>query len=134
MKKLALLLTLFSFLSTYSQTSELISVLTKEARKSCVDGDYKKFEKYCKKIGQEKEQFKTYSLYVSKQKDDFNYIIKGVKSEADYYKKIYFALEEILNPNIHVEYYVYKKYTALTQYHDDGTTVGVFIFADAPRN
>ena len=38
------------------------------------------------------------------------------------------AIENILHPNIHIEYHVRKKYTVLMQYHDIGKCVGVFIF------
>ena len=134
MKKLALLLTLFSFLTTYSQTSELIVEPTRATKKACVKGDYKSLEKYLNKIDQKREVFEKYVLYTNIKQQDYNYIIKDIDSDIEYYKGVSYALNEILHPYIKVSYYVNAKYTALTQYHDDGKQVSVIILGDSPQH
>ncbi len=134
MKKLALLLTLFSFLTTYSQTSELIVEPTRATKKACVKGDYKSLEKYLNKIDQKREVFEKYVLYTNIKQQDYNYIIKDIDSNIKYYKGVAYALNNILHPYIKVSYFVNENYTALTQYHDDGKQVSVFIFGDSPQH
>ena len=128
MKKLALLLTLFSFLTTHSQTSELIVEPTRATKRACVKGDYKSLEKYLTKIDQKREVFEKYVLYTNIKLQDYNYIIKDIDSNIKYYEAVAHALEEILHPYIKVSYYVNAKYTALTQYYDNGNQLSVFIF------
>jgi len=134
MKKLALLLTLFSFLTTYSQTSELIVEPTRATKRACVKGDYKSLEKYLTKIGQKREVLEKYVLYTNIKLQDYNYIIKDIDSDIKYYEAVTYSLEEILHPYIKVSYYVNPKYTALTQYHDDGKQVSVIILGDSPQH
>ena len=134
MKKLTLLLTLFSFLTTYSQTSELIVEPTRATKKACVKGDYKTLEKYLNKIDQKREVFENHVLYTNIKQQDYNYIIKDIDSNIKYYKGVAYALNKILHPYIKVSYFVNEKYTALTQYHDDGKQVSVFIFGDSPQH
>ena len=86
MKKLALLLTLFSFLTTHSQTSELIVEPTRATKRACVKGDYKSLEKYLTKIDQKREVLEKYVLYTNIKQQDYNYIIKDIDSDIEYYK------------------------------------------------
>ena len=129
MKKIVLLIILFYSLQLTSQTSDLIPVLLKEAEKVCETGDYKKLIKYSEELGDSKKKYDKYVLLIDSTNTDIGYILpKLVKSEIDYYKEITYAIENILHPNIHIEYHVRKKYTVLMQYHDIGKCVGVFIF------
>ena len=124
----ALILMISMGCSVYSQTSELIVEPTRATKKACVKGDYKTLEKYLTKIDQKREVFEKYILYTNIKQQDYNYIIKDIDSNIKYYEAVAYALEEILHPYIKVSYFVNEKYTALTQYHDDGNQLSVFIF------
>ena len=86
------------------------------------------------KIDQKREVFEKHILYTNVKQKDYNYIIKDIDSDIKYYKGVSYALNKILHPYIKVSYYVNAKYTALTQYHDDGKQVTVIIFGDSPQN
>ena len=136
MKTLIKLSTLILLLAigsnAFAQTSELIVEPTRATKRACVKGDYKTLEKYLTKIDQKREVFEKYVLYTNIKQQDYNYIIKDIDSNIKYYKGVAYALNKILHPYIKVSYYVNAKYTALTQYHDDGKQVSVIIFGDAP--
>tara|TARA_R100001086_G_scaffold163096_1_gene87924 strand:- start:3938 stop:4345 length:408 start_codon:yes stop_codon:yes gene_type:complete len=135
MKKLALLIILSYSLQVTSQTSDLIPFLYKKTEEVCETGDYKKLIKYCEQSGDTKKRYDKYILFIDSTNTDLDYILpKVVKSEIDYYKEVTYAIENILHPNIHIEYQVRKKYTALMQYHDNGKIVAVFIFGKSPRH
>ena len=132
MKTLIKLSTLILFIAIGSnviaQTSELIVEPTRATKRACVKGDYKSLEKYLTKIGQKREVLDKYVLYTNIKQQDYNYIIKDIDSDIEYYGAVTYSLEEILHPYIKVSYYVNAKYTALTQYYDDGKQVSVIIF------
>ena len=129
MKKIALLIILLYSLQVTSQTSDLIPVLYKETEEACETGNYKKVVSFFEGLGHKKEKFDQYILLKDSANTDINYILpKVVKSDIDYYKEVTYAIENILHPNIHIEYQVRKKYTAVMQYHDNGKIVAVFIF------
>ena len=132
MKTLIKLSTLILFIAigsnAFAQTSELIVEPTRATKRACVKGDYKSLEKYLTKIGQKREVLEKYVLYTNIKLQDYNYIIKDIDSDIKYYEAVTYSLEEILHPYIKVSYYVNPKYTALTQYHDDGKQVTVIIF------
>jgi|TARA_Y100000052_G_C2953639_1_gene88913 hypothetical protein len=135
MKKLALLIILSYSLQVISQTSDLIPVLYKETEEVCETGNYKKVISYIEGLGQKKEKFDQYILLKDSSNTNINYILpKVVKSDIDYYKEVTYAIENILHPNIHIEYQVRKKYTAVMQYHDSGKCVCLFIFGKSPRH
>lgn len=135
MKKLALLIILSYSLQVTSQTSDLIPFLYKKTEEVCETGDYKKLIKYCEQSGDTKERYDKYILFIDSTNTDLDYILpKVVKSEIEYYKEVTYAIENILHPNIHIEYQVRKKYTAVMQYHDSGKCVAVFIFGKSPRH
>ena len=115
--------------NVFAQTSELIVEPTRATKKACVKGDYKTLEKYLTKIDQKREMFEKYILYTNVKQQDYNYIIKkDIDSDIKYYEAVAYALNKILHPYIKVSYYLNPKYTALTQYHDDGKQVTVIIF------
>ncbi|MEC8967758.1 MAG: hypothetical protein VX756_01300 [Bacteroidota bacterium] len=129
MKKIVLLIILSYSLQLTSQTSDLIPVLYEETEEACETGDYKKVISFFEGLGQKKEKFDQYILLKDSANTDINYILpKVVKSEIDYYKQVTYAIDSILHPNIHIEYQVRKKYTAVMQYHDSGKIVAVYIF------
>ena len=135
MKKIVLLITLSYSLQLTSQTSDLIPVLYKETEEVCETGNYKKVISFIEGLGQKKEKFDQYILLKDSSNTNINYILpKVVKSDIDYYKEVTYAIENILHPNIHIEYQVRKKYTAVMQYHDSGKCVAVFIFGKSPRH
>ena len=127
-KLFALILMISIGCSVYSQTSELIVEPTRATKRACVKGDYKTLEKYLTKIDQKREVFDKYVHFTNVKQQDYNYIIKNIDTDIEYYEAVAYALEEILHPYIKVSYYVNAKYTALTQYHDDGKQVTVIIF------
>ena len=129
MKKIALLIILSYSLQVTSQTSDLIPFLYKKTEEVCETGNYKKLIKYCEQSGDTKEIYDKYILFIDSTNTDLDYILpKVVKSEIEYYKEVTYAIENILHPNIHIEYQVRKKYTAVMQYYDSGKIVAVFIF------
>ena len=135
MKKIALLIILSYSLQVTSQTSDLIPFLYKKTEEVCETGNYKKRIKYCEQSGDTKEIYDKYILFIDSTNTDLDYILpKVVKSEIEYYKEVTYAIENILHPNIHIEYQGRKKYTALMQYHDNGKIVAVFIFGKSPRH
>ena len=135
MKKLTLLITLFYSLQLLGQTSDLIPVLYKETEEVCETGDYKKLINLYQESDFNKKKYDKYILFSDSTNMNIGYILpKVVKSEIDYYKEVTYAIDNILHPNIHIEYQVRKKYTALMQYHDGGKIVAVFIFGRPPRN
>ena len=135
MKKIALLIILSYSLQVTSQTSDLIPVLYKETEEVCETGDYKKLIKLYKDSDFIKKNHDKYTLFSDSTNMNIGYILpRVVKSDIDYYKEVTYAIENILHPNIHIEYQVRKKYTAVMQYHDSGKCVGVFIFGKSPRH
>ncbi len=135
MKKLTLLITLFYSLQLIGQTSDLIPVLYKETEEVCETGDYKKLINLYQESDFNKKKYDKYILFSDSTNMNIGYILpKVVKSEIDYYKEVTYAIDNILHPNIHIEYQVRKKYTAVMQYHDGGKCVAVFIFGKSPRN
>ena len=129
MEKIALSIILFFSLQLTSQTSDLIPFLYEKTEEVCETGNYKNLIKYCEESGATKKRYDKYILLSDSTNTDLDYILpRVVKSEIDYYKEVTYAIENILHPNIHIEYHVRKKYTAVMQYHDSGKFVGVFIF------
>lgn len=135
MKKLTLLITLFYSLQLIGQTSDLIPVLYKETEEVCETGDYKKLINLYQESDFNKKKYDKYILFSDSTNMNIGYILpKVVKSDIDYYKEVTYAIDNILHPNIHIEYQVRKKYTAVMQYHDSGKFVAVFIFGKSPRH
>tara|TARA_R110000824_G_scaffold360035_1_gene547728 strand:- start:38 stop:475 length:438 start_codon:yes stop_codon:yes gene_type:complete len=136
MKKLTLLfLSLVLTLSIFSQTSELLIYPTRATKKACFKGDYKTIENYLSnKCKQDKQTFDRYVLFSIKELNDYNYLFSNIDSDQDYYESIAYAIDNILHPDIKIYYFTYKKYTALTQYHDNGKQVMIIIVADAPKD
>ena len=135
MKKLILITLLFVVCSAYSQTSELLAYPGKETKKACFKGDYKTIENYySNKCKHNKQTFDRYVLFTSKDLVDYHYVFRNIDSDQEYYDNIAYAIENILHPSIKIYYFTYKKYTALTQYHDNGKSVMIIIVGDAPKD
>ena len=135
MKKLTLLLFLLFSITIFSQTSELLVYPIKEAKKACFKGDYKTIENYLSnKCKLDKQTFDRYVLFTSKDLIYYNYVFRNIDSDQEYYESIAYAIKNILHPYIKIYYFYYKKYTVLTQYHDNGKSVMIIIVGDAPKD
>ena len=139
MKTLIKLSTLILFIAistnVFTQTSELLVYPGKETKKACFKGDYKTIENYLSnKCKLDKQTFDRYVLFTSKDLVDYYYVFRNIDSDQEYYESIAYAIENILHPSIKIYYYTYKKYTVLTQYHDNGKEVMIIIVGDAPKD
>jgi len=135
MKKLTLLFLLLFSITIFSQTSELLAYPGKETKKACFKGDYKTIENhYSNKCKHNKQTFDRYVLFTSKDLVDSHYVFRNIDSDQEYYESIAYAIENILHPYIKIYYFYYKKYTVLTQYHDNGKEVMIIIVGDAPKD
>ena len=96
-------------------------------KKVCKPGVYSRLEKYFIKDDHLKYVIDGYDIFKHKNSEDYKYIIYDVESELDYYKKMFFALENILKYHNRVDYEFHKKFTALIQLDNEDNVHLVFI-------